>query len=206
MRRCPCGSGKRYKDCHGALAPPLPAGAVGPPLLAKARQRSRPRVMTGQAEAAWRQALERRSGRCRSLVPSGQPRARARSSRPRRRPLPAGARCALPVMPACSTTSVSPTKRKATPAEAEACYREVLAATPNHPDALANLANVLFGREDFAAAADSYDRAVRHPPRRAGMDLGQARHRTGSHPRHGRRRSELPGSGAARARTTFRST
>src|SRR4029079_12365554 len=43
--------------------------------------------------------------------------------------------------------------------EAEACYREVLAATPNHPDALANLANIQFGREDFAAAAESYQRA-----------------------------------------------
>jgi len=43
--------------------------------------------------------------------------------------------------------------------EAEACYREVLAVTPSHPDALANLANIQFGREDFAAAAESYNRA-----------------------------------------------
>jgi len=29
--RCPCGSGKRYKDCHGALQPPQVAGVA--PLL-----------------------------------------------------------------------------------------------------------------------------------------------------------------------------
>jgi predicted O-linked N-acetylglucosamine transferase (SPINDLY family) len=27
---CPCGSGKRYKDCHGALQPPLATGGVAP--------------------------------------------------------------------------------------------------------------------------------------------------------------------------------
>ncbi|HEX4524940.1 MAG TPA: tetratricopeptide repeat protein, partial [Casimicrobiaceae bacterium] len=43
--------------------------------------------------------------------------------------------------------------------QAEACYRQVLAATPDHPDALANLANIQFGREDFTAAAASYQRA-----------------------------------------------
>ncbi len=43
--------------------------------------------------------------------------------------------------------------------QAEACYRQVLAAAPNHPDALANLANIQFGREDFAAAAASYERS-----------------------------------------------
>ncbi|HEX4524941.1 MAG TPA: tetratricopeptide repeat protein, partial [Casimicrobiaceae bacterium] len=44
--------------------------------------------------------------------------------------------------------------------QAEACYRQVLAATPDHPDALANLANIQFGREDFTAAAASYQRAL----------------------------------------------
>ncbi|HEX3633339.1 MAG TPA: tetratricopeptide repeat protein, partial [Casimicrobiaceae bacterium] len=43
-------------------------------------------------------------------------------------------------------------------AAAEACYRDVLAVTPNHPDALANLANIQFGREDYTAAAGSYQR------------------------------------------------
>jgi predicted O-linked N-acetylglucosamine transferase (SPINDLY family) len=43
--------------------------------------------------------------------------------------------------------------------QAEACYREVLAASPHHPDALANLANIEFGRENFSAAAATYQRA-----------------------------------------------
>ena len=51
---CPCGSGKRYKDCHGALQPQA-AGGVDP-LLAQARS-ALAQGDTGQAEAAWRQAL-----------------------------------------------------------------------------------------------------------------------------------------------------
>ncbi|MGH8852601.1 MAG: tetratricopeptide repeat protein, partial [Casimicrobiaceae bacterium] len=42
--------------------------------------------------------------------------------------------------------------------EAEACYRQVLAASPDHPDALANLASLQVSRENFAAAATSYQR------------------------------------------------
>ena len=76
----------------------------------------------------------------------------------------------------------------------------MLAATPNHPDALANLANIQFGREDFAAAAESYQRAFairRDAPagvwvRRA---LAQRRQR-----RHGGRRGQPARSRANRAR------
>ena len=52
---CPCGSGKRYKDCHGAILP-LAVGSLAP-LLAQARS-ALAQGDTGQAEAAWRQALE----------------------------------------------------------------------------------------------------------------------------------------------------
>ena len=86
---CPCGSGKRYKDCHGAIQPPLAPAAwprCWPRRAARLAQGD-----TGQAEAAWRASPRRRSGRGRSLVPSGQSGARARPSRPRRRPLPARA-------------------------------------------------------------------------------------------------------------------
>jgi len=46
------------------------------------------------------------------------------------------------------------------PDSAETCYRDVLATAPNHPDALANLANIQFGRDEHRAAAESYTRAL----------------------------------------------
>jgi predicted O-linked N-acetylglucosamine transferase (SPINDLY family) len=42
--------------------------------------------------------------------------------------------------------------------QAEACYRQVLAAAPNHPDALANLASTLYERAAYREAAEKYDR------------------------------------------------
>src|SRR5439155_17873010 len=40
---------------------------------------------------------------------------------------------------------------------AERCYRDVLAAHPQQPDALGNLASVLYEREAFAEAVSHYD-------------------------------------------------
>ena len=153
---CPCGSGKRYKDCHGALQPPLAAGGVAP-LLAKARS-ALALGDTGQAEAAWRQALDADPDEAEALFHLGNlERERGQHD------LAVGHyRRALLRAPghAGVLNNLGLTyEAQGRSAEAEACYRDVLAATPNHPDALANLANIQFGREDFAAAAESYTRA-----------------------------------------------
>ena len=153
--RCPCGSGKRYKDCHGAIQPPV-AGSLAP-LLAKARH-ALAQGDAGQAEAAWREALasdpdqaealfhlgnlEREHGQ-HDLAVDHYRRALVRA------PGHAGVLNNLGLAYEALGHA----------AEAEACYREVLAATPSHPDALANLANIQFGREEYAAAAESYTRA-----------------------------------------------
>ena len=153
---CPCGSGKRYKDCHGALQPPLAAGGVAP-LLAKARS-ALALGDTGQAEAAWRQALDADPDEAEALFHLGNlERERGQHDLAvghyRRALLRAPGHAGL-------LNNLGLTyEAQGRSAEAEACYREVLAATPNHPDALANLANIQFGREDFAAAAESYTRA-----------------------------------------------
>jgi predicted O-linked N-acetylglucosamine transferase (SPINDLY family) len=153
---CPCGSGKRYKDCHGALQPPLAAGGVAP-LLAKARS-ALAQGDTGQAEAAWRQALDADPDEAEALFHLGNlERERGQHDLAvghyRRALLRAPGHAGL-------LNNLGLTyEAQGRSAEAEACYREVLAATPNHPDALANLANIQFGREDFAAAAESYTRA-----------------------------------------------
>jgi predicted O-linked N-acetylglucosamine transferase (SPINDLY family) len=46
---------------------------------------------------------------------------------------------------------------------AEECYRAALAAKPEHPDALVNLANVLFQREDYAGVIATTDRLLALP-------------------------------------------
>ena len=152
---CPCGSGKRYKDCHGALQPPA-AGGVDP-LLAQARS-ALAQGDTGQAEAAWRQALERDPDQAEALFHLGN----LERERGHHELAVGHYRRALLRAPGHAGVLNNlglAYEAQGQPAEAEACYREVLAATPNHPDALANLANIQFGREDFAAAAESYTRA-----------------------------------------------
>ncbi len=155
--RCPCGSGKRYKDCHGALgAPPLPVSQTDS-LLAQARH-ALSQGETAKAESAWRQALaidpddaealfhlgnleRERGGHDLAVIHYRQALIRA--------PGHAGVLNNLGLA----------YEEQGDAAQAEACYRQVLAASPNHPDALANLANIQFGREDYAAAAATYQRA-----------------------------------------------
>ena len=155
---CPCGSGKRYKDCHGAIQPPpLAAGGVAP-LLAKAR-RALAQGDTGQAEAAWREALATDPDEAEALFHLGN----LERERGHHELAVGHYRRALLRAPGhagvLNNLGLAYEAQGAT-AEAEACYREVLAATPNHPDALANLANIQFGRAEHRAAAESYTRAL----------------------------------------------
>ncbi len=156
--RCPCGSGKRYKDCHGALgAPPLPVSQTDS-LLAQARH-ALSQGETAKAESAWRQALaidpddaealfhlgnleRERGGHDLAVIHYRQALIRA--------PGHAGVLNNLGLA----------YEEQGDAAQAEACYRQVLAASPNHPDALANLANIQFGRGEYDAAAKSYTHAL----------------------------------------------
>ena len=154
--RCPCGSGKRYKDCHGAIQPPV-AGSLAP-LLAKARH-ALAQGDAGQAEAAWREALASDPDQAEALFHLGNlEREHGQHDLAvdhyRRALVRAPGHAGVLNNLGLAYEALGRT------AEAEACYREVLAATPSHPDALANLANIQFGREEYAAAAESYTRAL----------------------------------------------
>ena len=155
--RCPCGSGRRYKDCHGALAaPPLPISPTDS-LLAQARH-ALGQGDTAQAESAWRQALAIDPDDAEALFHLGNlERERARHDLAiihYRRAL-----VRSPGHAGVLNNLGLAYEEQGDTVQAEACYRDVLAASPNHPDALANLANIQFGREDFAGAAQSYQRA-----------------------------------------------
>ena len=154
---CPCGSGSRYKDCHGALgAPPLPVSQTDS-LLAQARHASG-QGDSAKAEAAWRQALAIDPDDAEASFHLGN----LERERGRRDLAVIHYRRALNRVPGHAGVLNNlglAYEEQGDTAQAEACYREVLAASPNHPDALANLANIQFGREDYPAAAASYQRA-----------------------------------------------
>ncbi len=163
---CPCGSGRRYKDCHGALAAAPLAGdavAASPAVdhpVAALLARARSALALGDnttAEAAWREVLAADPGDAEALFHLGNLE-RERGHHPiaiahyrqalLRVPGHAGVLNNLGL--ACEAQGQTD--------QAEACYREVLTAAPSHPDALANLASIQVSQENFAAAAASYRR------------------------------------------------
>ncbi len=153
---CPCGSGKRYKDCHGALsAPPLAEGGLAA-LLAQARS-ALAQGDAGQAEAAWRDVLAADPDEAEALFHLGNlERERGQHDR-----AVAHYRQALNRAPGhagvLNNLGLAYEAQGHTD-QAEACYRQVLAAAPNHPDALANLASTLYERAAYREAAEKYDR------------------------------------------------
>ncbi|MGH8851886.1 MAG: tetratricopeptide repeat protein [Casimicrobiaceae bacterium] len=221
---CPCGSGRRYKDCHGALgARPLVAGSADDLLreaqfalatgraadaqrhlaqaLAQAPERGdlllmRARVELSQgdagavaascravlalapdavpalnllgealyptdaaaAEAAWRQALSVEPGNAEAEFHLG--------NLERERGSPAAVehyRLALaraPGHPGVLNNLGLAYEAQGLIEPAEACYREVLTSSPEHVDALANLAILQTGRADHATAAETFERAL----------------------------------------------
>ena len=140
---CPCGSGQRYKDCHGALQSDAPATSAeaprrsrdpdDPEALFYAGNEQRERGEYAAAIASYERALQRAPGHPGVLNNLGL---------------------------ALEATDKGD--------RAEACYREVLAREPQDPNALANLANVLFAREAIEETVALYARlfALRHdlPP------------------------------------------
>ncbi len=221
---CPCGGGRRYKDCHGAIgAPPLVArsaddllrqaqfalaagrGAEAQRHLAQALAHAPERVDlllararvelslgdaaaaagscrsalalapasvpalnllgealyatdAGAAEAAWRQVLTVDPGDAEASFHLG--------NLERERGSPAAVdHYQRALVRAPGHAGVLNNLGLAYEAQgliepAEACYRDVLASSPNHPDALANLATLQAGRAEHRAAVETFERAL----------------------------------------------
>jgi len=156
---CPCGSGKRYKDCHGALA----AATGHRDVMSDVQtllERGRKSLAAGDvssAEAYWRETLvaepdnaeanfhlanrQRESGNARGAIEGYE---RALRSAPGNAGVLNNLGLAL--------EALGETER------ALDCYNRVLAADPSHPDALGNLGNALYGRGEFESCSAAYDR------------------------------------------------
>src|SRR5215470_968666 len=191
---CPCGSGKRFKDCHGTTTRSRAAPASADALLAHA-QVAFAAGRHEDAEASLRRLLERNAdevvawnllGEC--LKARGAPEAAEAWWQ------------ALEIDPDNAEASFhlgnlnlergqhgaalihyeralrgAPNhvgvlnnlglchKALGDIDRAEACYRAALAAEPAQPDALTNLANILFGRERYAEVVSVTDRILASP-------------------------------------------
>lgn len=174
---CPCGSGRRFRDCHGTLqtlSPDTPRGepATAPRSVEDCRaalERAPSDVAawnrlgellratdTAAAEAAWRRAIE--------LAPDNAEAHFHLGNLHRERGEPHAARAAYERALASAPDHAGSINNLGLVLEAlgdrdraEACYRRVLAANPQHPDALGNLASLLFEREAFRQSSALYE-------------------------------------------------
>jgi protein O-GlcNAc transferase len=171
---CPCGSGRRYKDCHGALGTVATASVatpVAPPpantsaaaaikaidALLRQAEECFARGESAVAEATWQKAL--------SLDP-GHPEALFHIANRLRECGEYDAAIAYferaleraPGHPGVLNNLGLALEARGEAQRAEACYRQVLAAQPQHADALGNLANLLSVREAFDETVAVYEK------------------------------------------------
>jgi protein O-GlcNAc transferase len=158
---CPCGSGKRYKDCHGALGSTAAnAATAGEPNIDVLLDRARRALASGDragAESVWRQVLAADPDNAESnfhlangLREAGDSRAAIAGYERALRAAP-GNSAALNNL-GLALEAVGEHKR------AFECYEAVLGSDPHQADALGNLASALFERDEFQASAAVYDR------------------------------------------------
>jgi protein O-GlcNAc transferase len=158
---CPCGSGKRYKDCHGALNGQAPDVTIsGEASIGALLDRARSTLAAGDRTGAlslWQQILAIDPDHAESLFHLANSRREAGDARAA---IAAYDRL-LHAAPghAAGLNNLGLALESAGDRErAFECYQQVLAADPKQPDALGNLANALFDRGEFEASAETYDR------------------------------------------------
>jgi predicted O-linked N-acetylglucosamine transferase (SPINDLY family) len=169
---CPCGSGKRFKDCHGAIGPRDSAPATADSLLREAQVA----FVAGRTAAAgelMRRALE--------LAPD-----RADLLRERSRiewisgegAAAATCRAAIDRVPGdvAAWNLLGEILAATDPAGAEAAWRRALELEPENPEALFHLGNRLREQGTHDAAIALYERALASSPDHSGVlnNLGLA--------------------------------
>ncbi|MDQ2961922.1 MAG: tetratricopeptide repeat protein [Pseudomonadota bacterium] len=190
---CPCGSGKRYKDCHGAFGAFAPA--IDTDELVQQAQRAFAAGRSANAEALLRHLIELAPGHTAAWNLLGEvlkptdavaasdawwhvldldPDNAEASFHLGNRNLEQGEFGAAVIhyeralrgapghVDVLNNLGLCYKMLGATD-RAEECYRAALAAEPKHPDALVNLANILFQREQYAEVIATTDRLLALP-------------------------------------------
>ena len=160
---CPCGSGKRYKDCHGSLgAPQVGAGAPAASGTDELLRRGEQALARGEhavAVAAWHEVLAVDPEHPEALFHLGN-RERERARHTDAIALYERALKRASGHPGVLNNLGLALEATGKPERAEACYRAVLAAAPYHADALGNLANILSTRDAFSETVAVYNKLL----------------------------------------------
>ena len=165
---CACGSGKRYKHCHGANSPAVaataePAANVEPALVARLREAAR-RAPPDSADDAWQQLLTEQPGDSEALFNLGNL-ARHRAM------FDAAARHYESALESTSDhvgllNNLGLVYEKLGRLDdAEARFRHALRITPDGMQPLANLAQNLFQQHRYVDAIEYFDRLVAQYPK-----------------------------------------
>ena len=184
---CPCGSGKRYKHCHGAAAGAKPP--PGPSIVHSSSRRSRC-MSAAKPMRRWPCI-----GRCSRCTPTARPRSTSWASfttsaaTPCRRCRCSSARwrCGRR-SPSSATTSASPSPPSIATTTPSRQYRAALALKPDHAAAWNNLGLAFQAQNEVRAGIDAFRRALALKPafaRRAGTSRWRCCS-TASSPRAGR--------------------
>jgi predicted O-linked N-acetylglucosamine transferase (SPINDLY family) len=179
---CPCGSGKRYKECHGALASPPPAVAAEQSFAAQAQSALGAgrfvealawleRALVAEPESA---ELRRECARVAWMMGNV-----ARAT--------ADCRAALDRAPGDATAwnLLGEILRSTDTAAAEAAWRRALTVAPDNAEARFHLGNFYRERGDPRAAQREYEAALASAPEHAGLlnNLGLALEASGERDR-----------------------
>jgi predicted O-linked N-acetylglucosamine transferase (SPINDLY family) len=172
---CPCGSGKRYKDCHGALtsAPGVTSDGGADALLRAAQV-----AFNSGDRVAARTLLERALAREPDRTELLRERARIEWVQGDASAAAASCRAALARAPTdvVAWNLLGEILRTSDGAAAEAAWREALALDATNPEASFHLGNTLRKRGEIAPAIEHYRQALRRAPGHAGArnNLGLA--------------------------------
>ena len=177
---CPCGSGKRYKECHGALAPP---SVVPQENIAATAQAALSAGRPAEALAWLQRALDAEPGstelrrECARVAWMMGDVARAS----------ADCRAALERAPddVAAWTLLGEILRETDTPGAESAWRRAIELAPGAAEARFHLGNLYRERGDPRAAQHEYERALAASPEHAGLlnNLGLALEATGERAR-----------------------
>ena len=169
---CPCGSGKRFKDCHGGPAEPMAAPVTAEELLRLAQMRFALNESTAALEL-----LEQASALAPERADLERERARVQWTLARTN-AEATCRAALALAPTDVATwnLLGEIILKRDPGGAEEAWREALKIDPHNPESLFHLGNRLRERGEHEAAIDHFERALERTPGHPGVlnNLGLA--------------------------------
>ena len=169
---CPCGSGKRFKDCHGAVGAVATQTATADDLMLEAQEAAR-LGRWAVALASLRHARELAPDRADIL------REQARAEWTLHDPQAAAScRAALQRAPGdlAARNLLGEILFATDPATAETIWRELLELDADNAEALFHLGNRLRERGEHQAAIDHYERALKRTPGHPGVlnNLGLA--------------------------------